>query len=327
MAEKIQITIVGLGFVGASAGLALRRHQDKVVVVGHDRDFRLAEKAKRLGACERVERNLIDAVSSADRILLALPVAEIRDTLSAIAGELKPGCLLVDTAEVKAPVMQWAAELLPDTVHLVGGHPILVAADPSPENATADTFENAFFCLTPSARTDDTAVRLAADLVEAMGARPLFMDAMEHDGMAAIVEQVPEIVAGAMMQAAAGSASWRDIRKLTAGPFYRSTLMTSPSASAAAGACIANREHVLRWLDTLIGALGDWQQRLAGSDETGLTQEFERGMTARQDWLRAHETGRWEDEVDLPPFPTTGDVLRSMVGFSKPPGAELDKKR
>ena len=89
---------------------------------------------------------------------------------------------------------------------------------------------------------------------------------------------------------------------------------------------MANREHVLRSLDTLIGALGDWRQRLAVSDEAGLVQDFERAMTARQDLLRAHETGQWEDEANLAPFPDTGDMLRSMVGFSKPPGAEPDKK-
>ncbi len=135
MANKLQISIIGLGLIGASAGLALRRHADKVTVVGHDRDTGVAGRAKSAGAVERTEWNLINAASQADRILLALPANEIRETLKVIAGDLRAGCLILDTADVKAPVLQWAAELLPAEVGFVGGHPIVLTESLDPAGA------------------------------------------------------------------------------------------------------------------------------------------------------------------------------------------------
>ena len=126
MPDKLQVTIVGLGLIGRSAGLALRRYADKVTVVGHDPDPQAAAAAKKAGAVDRTDWNLIGAVSKADRILLVLPPDQVRDTLKAIAHEVQQGCVILDTADVKAPVMAWAAELLPAGVHFVGGHPIVL---------------------------------------------------------------------------------------------------------------------------------------------------------------------------------------------------------
>ena len=122
---------------------------------------------------DRTEWNLISTVTNADRVILALPLDEIRDTLDAIKDDLRPGCVIIDTADVKAPVMEWAAELLPAEVHFVGGHPIVLSDRLDADGARPDLFENKLFCLTPDSRTDDAAVRLAADVVEAMGAKAL----------------------------------------------------------------------------------------------------------------------------------------------------------
>ena len=149
MAEKFTITIIGLGLIGASAGLALRRYQDKVTIVGHDPDPARAGKAKQMGAVDRTEWNLINGVTKADRVLLALPAGAMRETFEIIAKELKPGCVLLDTCSVKAPVLEWAAELLPESVHFVGGHPIVVAENMDTASARADLFEKKLFCLIP----------------------------------------------------------------------------------------------------------------------------------------------------------------------------------
>jgi prephenate dehydrogenase len=315
MADKLQITIVGLGLIGASAGLALRRYQEKVYVVGHDKNSSLAGKAKRLGAVDRTEWNLITAVANADRVLLALPINEVHDTLSAIAQDLKPGCVLIDTADVKAPVLSWAAELLPKEVHMVGGHPIVLSHQTEPDEATADLFQNKLFCLTPDARTDTTAVRLAADLAEALGAKSFFMDPTEHDGMIAAVEHLPQLLAGALMAVTGNSSGWRDMRKLAASQFYSSTLIMPENGQAAASACLANREHALHWLDALIAELDTWRQRLSGQDEQALAGPFDGGLELRADWLRAQITGNWGEEDIAQNIPTAGTMMRDLLGF------------
>jgi prephenate dehydrogenase len=326
MPEKLQVSIVGLGPIGTSAGLALKQYVERVSVVGHDKDSKLAAQAKKMNAVDRTEWNLINAAREADRILLALPLDEIKKTLAAISQDLKPGCILVDTAEIKAPVMELAADLRPKGIHLIGGHPILVLENPGIEAARADLFRDKLFCLTPDAQADAGAVRLAADLVEALGAKPFFLDAAEHDSMIAAAEHVPEILAGALSKLVGNSSGWHDMRKVAASQFYSSTLLMADNGSAAATACNANREHALHWLDQFIAELRDWRQNLADGNVEALAQAFDQGLEARRGWLRAFSTGNWE-EIITPEFPTSSTLMRGLIGFGAPrPPADKKKK-
>jgi prephenate dehydrogenase len=285
-------TLGGIGIVAGTAGLLWLKPRH---------DFRLIDPAQQ----------------PLDRVLLALPANQIKSTLAAIAKNLQTGCILLDTAEVKATVLRWAAELLPKDVHLIGGHPILMVENPNIEAANASLFENKLFCLTPDAGSDASAVRLAADLVEAMGAKPFFLDAAEHDSMIAAVEHVPAILAGAILAASSDSSGWLDMRKLAASQFYSSTLIMAESGPEAAEACAANRENVLYWLDQLMAGLRTWRQTLADGDSDALSKAFDRGLEARRSWLAALSTGNWE-EIVTAELPSSGTLMRSLIGFGAP---------
>ena len=327
MADKLQVSIVGLGMIGISAGLALRRYQDRVTVIAHDLSPEASSLAKRMGAVDRTEWNLISAVVKADRVILALPVHELRDTLAAIGPELKAGSVVMDTAEVKVPVIQWAAELLPEGVHFVGGHPIVMAERLDREGARADLFEKKLFCLTPDGRTNDAAVRLAADVVEAMGGQPFFMDPAEHDGLAAGVEQLPAILSGALMSVTTRSPGWSDMRKVAGNQYFLSTLLTAETGMAAASAAVANREHTVHWLDTVIRELETWRDRVAAGDTEGLAEGFDVGMNAVQRWVVAQITGNWEEEKLPAELPTGGSVFKDLFFGRRPSPAERLKRK
>jgi prephenate dehydrogenase len=324
MPDKLQVSIVGLGLIGASAGLALRRHADRVTVVGHDPNPTAAGAAKKAGAVDRTEWNLINAISGADRVLLALPLDQVRDTLKAAAQDFKPGCVIVDTADVKVPANAAAAEFLPKGVHFVGGHPILIPINMDPGKATADLFENKLFCLTPDSSTDSAAVHLAADLVEALGAKPFFLDPVEHDGMAAAVSQLPQLLAAALMDVASRSPSWQDMRKLAGGQFYSSTLITEGNGRSVVAGLTTNREHVMLWLDALTSRLAEWRQALIDGKEDTVAAAIDDGLVAGEKWIEANILGRWEEARESPPMPTSGGVIRDLFGFRKwqiaPPG-------
>ena len=235
---------------------------------------------------------------------------------------------MVDTADVKAPVLKWAAELLPKEVHFVGGHPILMSQQATQDEATAGLFENKLFCLTPDAVTDDTAVRLAADLATALGARPFFLDATEHDGMIAAVEHLPQLMAGALLAATGNSASWRDMRRLAGGQFYTGTQLAADDGKEAVSACAANRQHTLFWLDQLIGELSAWRQRLSVEDDEFLVAAFDQGLNSRGEWLRAQISGDWGDDLPSTPIPTSGTMMRDVLGFGprRTPPVEKPKR-
>jgi prephenate dehydrogenase len=324
MAEKMQVTIVGLGLVGASAGLALHKYTDKVVVVGHDKAADLAGQAKKLGAVDRTEWNLINAVRGADRILLAVGPDEVRSTLAAVKRDLKAGCVIVDTASVKSQVMSWAAELLPAGVSFVGGHPIYVAASQDPTAAQADLFERKIFCLISDTRTSSAGVQAATDLVEALGGLPFFVDAAEHDGLVAAVDHLPSIMAGALVRSASESASWKEMRKLAGGQFYASTYLAD-DPQAVADACLANAQNTMRWIDNMVAELGQWRARLAAGDREDLARAFAESIVQTRRWARSQETGDWNDQdLELPlEGISVGAQFRRMLGFG---GRDIGKQ-
>ena len=110
----VQITIIGLGQIGASAGLALAEHKNLLHRVGHDKDPGVAKQAKKMDAVDDIKSNLPAAVREAKIVLLSLPVHEIRATLETIAKDLPSGAVVMDTAPVKEAVSKWAQEILPE---------------------------------------------------------------------------------------------------------------------------------------------------------------------------------------------------------------------
>lgn len=316
MADKMQITIVGLGLVGASAGLALKKYADKIVIVGHDKNTALAGQARKLGAVDRTEWNLINATRGADRILLAVPPEEVRSTLDVIKEDLKAGCVIVDTASVKSEVLAWAAEMLPAGAGLVGGHPIFVTENYDPAAARADLFDRKMFCLVSDTHTSSNAVQVATDLVEALGAQPFFIDAAEHDGLAAAVEHLPMLLAGALARATSASPSWQEMRKLAGSQFYANTFLVDGDPHAAADTCLANAQNTLRWLDAFTAELGQWRARVAAGDREGLAKAFEQGTVATLEWAHAQETGNWEESKAEPmEILSMGSQFRRMLGL------------
>jgi prephenate dehydrogenase len=314
MAEKLQITIIGLGLVGASAGLALRRYPEKVRVIGHDKNSSTAGQARSMGAVEKTEWNLINSVSGADRILLATPLSDVRDTLKVIAQDLKPGCLIFNMSGLNTAASGWATEYLPANVSFVGAYPVQISQDLETASATADLFQGKMMCLTPDARTADAAATLAADLAEALGAKPFFLDPAEFDGLVAAVEQLPLIMAGALLQATTGSPVWGDMRKLAGSQFYTATQIVSEDAQAAASACAGNRDNLVRWIEILTARLDEWRQALSDGKEETLAARFEDGLTARRKWLQTQASGNWSEEA-APEIPGASDYLRGLIGL------------
>src|SRR5512135_1823647 len=108
---KPRITIVGLGRIGGSIGLALKQANADLEIIGHDKDSRTAGLAQKRGAVDKTEWNLLNACDGAGLVVLALPLGAIRDTLKVLGNELQPGVIVTDTATTKTPVLEWAGAL------------------------------------------------------------------------------------------------------------------------------------------------------------------------------------------------------------------------
>lgn len=311
---KPRITIVGLGLIGGSIGLALREAGVASAVIGHDKEPSASAQAKKLGAVDKTDWNLISACEESHLVILATPVSGIKPTMEAIAPYLQPGCVIMDTASLKEIVLGWAAETLPEHVHFIGGDPIIsgsAEAEGGLAAARADLFENGLFCLTPSATAEPDAVSLVSDLVMILGAKPLFLDPREHDGLLAAVEHMPSIASMALLEMVIRQPSWRELRKVAGSAFEASTQLASQDPESLTKLCLSNRDNILRWIDSYTAALATLRRELDDGESEVLVQRFTIAGEERNKWLLDRASGEWEGAPDVE-MPGKSDMLSDV---------------
>jgi prephenate dehydrogenase len=304
-----KVTIVGLGKIGSSIGLALRKAQPEFTVVGHGKDSALSRKAHDLGAIDKWERNLISAVEDAELVIISTSVPDVRKVMESIGPYLATNCVVTDTAAVKGEIMRWADEFLPETVHFVGGHPIVSEPGGDIDAARADLFDGCTYCLVPSPRSHPAAIELVTSMAVTLGAEPFFLDVAEHDGQIAGVEHLPVLLSAALLLSTTQAPSWRDLRKLPGEIFWRATEFPSSDLEDLGGTCFANKENISRWIDAYVASLKELQEKLA-DEEDGAWQELFKGLTdARTRWLAGKGTP--EEEASS----RTMEELRGMTSL------------
>ncbi|MDP3046664.1 MAG: prephenate dehydrogenase/arogenate dehydrogenase family protein [Chloroflexota bacterium] len=286
-----RITIVGTGLIGASLGLALKKAKLGYEIVGHDKSTTAANKAKKLGAVDKTEWNLINAVEGAGLVILALPVDAIKPTLEAIAPYLSEGAVVTDTASTKQLVLDWAKTILPPGVNFVGGHPLVRADAANADAASADLFTGATYCLIPGAGAQPDAVQLLVGLATTVGAEPFFPDATEHDNFQAAVAHLPLLLATALMDVATASPANREIRKMAGADFRRATALADTDAETSAQICAANRDGILRWMDAYTKELARLRVLVAAGGPQ-LQEVFDQAAASRAQWGTREEDER-----------------------------------
>lgn len=294
--SRPKITIVGMGLIGSSIGMALRQAEVADTIIGHDRERSVSEQAKRQGAVDRAHWNLISACDGSDLVIIAEPLGYIEETLEALGPELRPGCVVMDTASLKGPVMAWADKHLPERIHFVGSDPILGTIIQGPggtESARADLFQRGLFCLVPSPTAGADAVKLVTDLVTILGAKPLFPDVAEHDGLLAAVEHLPVLLSLGLLDTVIHQPAWRELRKVAGPTFDTSTKLVADGAATNSDLFILNKDNILRWIDVLSASLASIRELVDQEDAEALSGRFAAALEERQRWLADRTEGEW----------------------------------
>jgi len=291
-----RVAVVGLGLIGASLGLALHRLSRPPLVVGYDRAGPARSQAMRRQAVDRLAADAAEAVEGADVVILATPVRSIPPLLAEIAPRLADGCLVTDTGSTKAEVVAAAARAAGE-VAFVGGHPMAGKLTSGADEADATLFQGAVYCLTPTAATPPAAVARAVELVEAVGARPYFLEPAEHDGLVAAVSHLPYLLASTLMAAASAEASWQEMATLAAGGFATMTRLADGEPEMYADICLTNRAAILHQLDRFAAELAALRAAVAAGDE-GLRERFAAVRERHETWVRE----RGAPPSDMPPL-------------------------
>jgi prephenate dehydrogenase len=332
-----RITIIGLGLVGGSMGLALKASETTAQVVGHDVDAGRGKLAQKMGAVDKSSTKLLDACQDANLVVIATPLDAIREILTDIGPHLKQGCIVTDTTTLKEPVLAWAAEILPDEVSFVGGNPVLhpVVEPGTPEDesapaalqgleaARADLFQDVPYALCPSVQATPGAVKGIADVVKLIGARPYFIDPAEHDGLRAAVAELPPLASLALMRQVSESSGWREARKLADHTFAIATELLMEDATVRSEQTLLNASYLLPRLDALIAELGQFRAWIEAQDAEALEQAFEQATEARNEWLAERILGEQEHRGAEPDFVDTPGFFNRMFGF----GSRAPKNR
>lgn len=296
----VQITIIGLGQIGASLGLALAAHKDKVTTVGHDKDFSIERLAQKKGVVDKTNHSLPSSVEDANVVVLALPVHEVRETLGYIAQDLNKDTVVVDMTPVKAEVAKWAQEILPDGVHYIGlvpaiGPDHLHETETGLNSAKADLFTKSTFLLSASHGTPGEAIQLISGLVSLTGGSILITDFVESDGLMASVHLLPQLVSASLLNATMDQPGWQEARKVAGRAYFAatSTLTAQDDVEALRILTLQDRENVIHRLNAMINALVDFRDDIEDGNEDALQDRLKAAQDGRKNWLNERFTANW----------------------------------
>lgn len=193
--SSAKVAFIGLGLMGGSLALALRGHCARLQA--YDRSEEIVRLARQRRIIDIASQELTEALEGADLIILAAPVGAILDSLKALGDQVPGGAMVMDLGSTKVEIVN-AMNKLPRRFDPIGGHPMCGKETLGLENAEAGLFDGAPFALTPLERTSLLAKRVAEELVEACGARPVWLEAETHDRWTAATSHLPYLVAAAL---------------------------------------------------------------------------------------------------------------------------------
>lgn len=322
----ISVAILGLGRLGASVALALKRYSEQkdaqhtFNITCADLRAGVREDAQKLGLPGKLERDLFKAAAGRDILVLALPYADGEAAYRGLADELRPGAVLLDMAPLKLPPLAWAQKYLPPAAHLVGITPILnprylFDGLDDTAHAQADLFDKGTMLLTPGVTCAPEAVELASDFAALLGAKPHFLDPAEHDSLTALTDGLPSLLGVALFSMAARSRGWPDAQRLTNPAFGRLTRpLYDIHPDDLRDDWLDNRANLLLQLDGLLETLRALRGALAANDRAAVEALLAEAADAYSAWINRRVNARWEDETGAPQPPPGGTMLNTLMG-------------
>ncbi len=280
-------TIIGLGLLGGSLALDLRRHYPEMTIAGVARRQETLDEATALRCDAQVVFDVLstslEPARESDLVILCTPVQTILAQLVALAPLLAAGAIVTDVGSTKRAVMN-AATVLPAGVYFVGGHPMAGSERKGLAAAQLNLYQGASWALCVPSDAEDAAARLS-ELIRVLGGVPLYLDADTHDALVALSSHLPHVVAGALTNVVFGSADAEAVLPFIAGGFRDSTRIAAASPVMWRDICLTNRDQILPALDAMLEELAHWRAAILAGDapllEALLTTARERRLRVK----------------------------------------------
>jgi len=280
-----QVAIVGVGLIGGSLGMVLRRKELAGNVVGIGRRVENLKTAVQMGAIDRYVVDPRDGVKDADLVVLATPVDTYDQHLSEWASCLKTGAIVTDVGSVKGMLVERTEQAMPRGVHFVGAHPIAGKEKTGVAAGSDQLFIGARCILTPTERTDQRALERITVMWQETGSTVLTMDPHLHDKILGAVSHLPHVAAFALINALIEireRVPALDLAGHSGGGLRDTTRIAASSPEMWRDIFLWNRDNIVAFIEAYERSLGQLKQLIRASDATGIEKELERAKRERE---------------------------------------------
>jgi prephenate dehydrogenase len=280
-----KITIIGVGLLGGSIGLAVRQRRLASEIAGFVRRAASFKDCERAGAVDYATTDLLAAVSKADLVILCTPLAQMRTLTQHFLPALKRGAVVTDVGSVKAVVVRELESIIGNTgAHFVGSHPMAGGEKTGVLAARADLFEGAVCLVTPTKKSDAGAVRKLERFWKSLGSRTLRLEAAQHDLFVSRTSHLPHVVAATLAGLVLDPKQPEAQARLCATGFRDTTRIASGSPEMWRDIALANRRNLSRSVDAFVMELKKFQDALKRGDARAVEAFFATARQRRDDW-------------------------------------------
>ncbi|MDA8892417.1 prephenate/arogenate dehydrogenase family protein [Hyphomicrobiales bacterium] len=292
-----KVCIIGLGLIGGSIGLSLKRLNSSSQVVGYAKTKSTLKRAVERGLVDKVEENLINAVNDADFVILATPLSMFKSIIGEISPFLKEGCIISDTGSAKLSVIKELKNIIPGNIEFVPGHPIAGTEESGPDSGFAELFDNRWCILTPTEDNTSNAIHLVKKFWESLGSKVEIMEPSHHDKVLAITSHIPHLIAFNIVGTANNLANVteKEVVKYSAGGFRDFTRIAASDPKMWSDIFTYNSEAVLEMLELFSNDLAKLKDAVKKKDSDLLFSNFEKTRAVRKNIIDAGQEDNTTD--------------------------------
>lgn len=280
-----QAAIIGVGLIGGSLGMILRRKGLASSVVGVGRRIENLKTAVQLGAIDRYVVDPKDGVKDADLVVLATPVDTYDRHLKEWASCLKSGTIVTDVGSIKGGLVEQSERAMPAGVHFVGGHPIAGKEKTGVAAGSDQLFAGARCILTPTKRTNQQALEQVRIMWQEAGSIVLTMDPHLHDKILGAVSHLPHVAAFALMNALIDIRTQvpvLDLASHSGGGLRDTTRIAASSPEMWRDIFLWNRDNLVAFIEAYERSLGELKRLIRTGDAAGIEKALERAKQERE---------------------------------------------
>ncbi len=314
---KGRVLIIGLGLIGGSLALCIKKAHKDAVVIGFDTNEEQTKLGRMLGVVDEIAISIEEAAEHADLILIATPV-KVTEKIFKILEEnpLKNQVIISDAGSTKKEIVQLAGGFKKRGITFIGGHPMAGSHKSGVTAAKSILFENAFYILTPEDHISDSKLQELQNWLSGTKARFISLSPQEHDYLTGVISHFPHIIAASLVhQAEKTSAKQKLVPSLAAGGFRDVTRIASSSPEMWRDILLHNKEVMLHLLDDWQNEMQKVSNMLAEENEHEIYNYFHRAKQFR-DELPQKEKGAipsfYDLFVDVPDYP---GVISEITGY------------